>query len=279
MPRTRRRAAPTPPKCDHCGRRGHVSNICPRDDYNPDLPALNCSSCVRHVISAVGDSQFEMYCGIDPCILHSTLTAQPPSHTTPSAMAVAMASLSSQTAGASGSSSQAAGASGSSLSAAGASGSSSQAAGASGSSSQADGASGSSSQADGASGSSSQADGASGSSSTQLAARRNNRSYSFTDILSRYSQLTALVNGGSSLADALVVVNVKDRTFRRWRDVAEALLVDETDFMAMVERRLSPTLEDCVALARTVLQRSSSQTKLTSLFLAGACLRPMKKRN
>ena len=63
---------------DHCGRRGHVSNICLRDDYSKDIPALSCSSCVRHVITAVSDSQFEIYCGIDPCALHSTLRAQPP---------------------------------------------------------------------------------------------------------------------------------------------------------------------------------------------------------
>ena len=44
--------------------------------------------------------------------------------------------------------------------------------------------------------------------------------------------------------DALEVINVKERTFRRWRDIAEALLVDETDFMALVERLHSPTLDD-----------------------------------
>ena len=56
-------------------------------------------------------------------------------------------------------------------------------------------------------------------------------------------------------------------------------MVDETDFKALVERLQSPTLDDCVTQAKTILQRSSSQTKLNSLFLAGACLRPLKKRN
>ena len=81
------------------------------------------------------------------------------------------------------------------------------------------------------------------------------------------------------MVDALEVTNVKERTFRRWRVVADAQLVDETDFMALVERLQSPTLDDCVTQAKTILQKSSSKTKLNSLFLVGACLRPMKKRN
>ena len=56
-------------------------------------------------------------------------------------------------------------------------------------------------------------------------------------------------------------------------------MVDETDLKDLVESLQSPTLDDCVTQAKTILQRSSSQTKLNSLFLAGACLRPMKKRN
>ena len=77
------------------------------------------------------------------------------------------------------------------------------------------------------------------------------------------------------MADALEDINIRDITFLRWRDVAEALLVDETDFKALVERLQSPTLDDCMTQAKTILQRSSSQTKLNSLVLAGTCLRPM----
>ena len=79
--------------CLHCGRRGHTTNICLRDDYSPDVPALSCTACLRRVITAAGDTQFQMYCGIDPCPQHSTLTAQSPSHSSPSAMAQALSSL------------------------------------------------------------------------------------------------------------------------------------------------------------------------------------------
>ena len=82
-----------------------------------------------------------------------------------------------------------------------------------------------------------------------------------------------------SMADALDTINVKGRTFRRWRIVAEARLVDEQAFNTLVGRIQNPTLDDCVAQGKTILQRSSSHAKLNSLFLAGACLKPMPKRN
>ena len=249
MPNTRGRR--TTPNCDHCGRRGHVSNLCPRDDYSGDIPAL--TQCVRRVISAANDSTFQMYCAIDPCILHSTLTAQPPSLTIPSALSTAMASLSA--------------ANQPNPSPAGPSQTTS------------------SQQSSGP--------------TTQPAvpppqpvgaqpvvpvqnttpARRNNRSYSFADMGRKYHTVTTLVNSGVSLLDALAAVNVKERTFRRWRLVAEARLVDESRFNLFLRRSPSPTLEDCVAYARTNLDRASSRVKLNSLFLTGAALKPMAKRN
>ena len=30
------RRRPAPPTCSHCGRRGHIANVCPRDDYSGD---------------------------------------------------------------------------------------------------------------------------------------------------------------------------------------------------------------------------------------------------
>ena len=59
-----------------------------------DVPALTCNQCVRRVITASGgDSQFQIYCGIDPCAAHSTLSAQPLTQATPSARASAMSFL------------------------------------------------------------------------------------------------------------------------------------------------------------------------------------------
>ena len=88
MPRGRR---PATINCTHCGRDGHSSNICPRDDYSPDLPSLTCSQCVRTVGTARGgDNTNQIYVGIQPCSLHSTLTSQPPS-AAPTALSTALA--------------------------------------------------------------------------------------------------------------------------------------------------------------------------------------------
>ena len=77
--------------CTHCGRDGHSSNICPRDDYSSDLPSLTCSQCVRTVVTARGgDNTNQIYVGIQPCSLHSTLTSQPPS-AAPTALSTALA--------------------------------------------------------------------------------------------------------------------------------------------------------------------------------------------
>ena len=88
MPRGRR---PATINCTHCGRDGHSSNICPRDDYSSDLPSLTCSQCVRTVVTARGgDNTNQIYVGIQPCSLHSTLTSQPPS-AAPTALSTALA--------------------------------------------------------------------------------------------------------------------------------------------------------------------------------------------
>ena len=75
------------------GRVGHSSNLCPRDDYSPDIPALTCSQCVRRVTTATGgDTNFEIYIGVDPCAQHATHTAQPPTQAAPSSFSQAVAS-------------------------------------------------------------------------------------------------------------------------------------------------------------------------------------------
>ena len=82
--RSGRNRTTTSPSCQHCGRTGHTANICPRDDYSPDVPALTCTQCVRSVTTATGGiSQFQMVCTIDPCAAHSTLSAQPPTQAAP----------------------------------------------------------------------------------------------------------------------------------------------------------------------------------------------------
>ena len=59
-PRQRGRPAATPPCC-HCGRSGQTSNICPRDDYSPDLALLTCNQCIRQEVTATGgDTNFEL---------------------------------------------------------------------------------------------------------------------------------------------------------------------------------------------------------------------------
>ena len=59
------------------------------------------------------------------------------------------------------------------------------------------------------------------------AAGRTNRSQCFTEIDRKYRQVVAFTNSGLTVGDALEAVNLKKRTFRRWRIVAEARLIDE----------------------------------------------------
>ena len=80
--RTRRNryTAPTPaPKCDHCGSTGHISSICSRRTYSPDLPSLTCTACIRTVRSAYREDPdyLQIIVHIDPCSLHSTPTIRP----------------------------------------------------------------------------------------------------------------------------------------------------------------------------------------------------------
>ena len=95
MPRANRgRRLAAAVACPHCGRVGHSSNLCPRDDYSPDIPALTCSQCVRRVTTATGgDTNFEIYIGVDPCAQHATLTAQPPTQAATSSFSQTVASL------------------------------------------------------------------------------------------------------------------------------------------------------------------------------------------
>ena len=108
--------------------------------------------------------------------------------------------------------------------------------------------------------------------------RRNNRSFSLPDIEARYVRVTSLVNGGASLSDTLEVTGFPRRTFRRWRIVAEARLVDERGFNTLVSRIQNSTLEDCVTQGETILQRASSLSRLEALFLSGCCLKPIRRQ-
>ena len=244
--RSGRNRTTTSPSCQHCGRTGHTENICPKDDYSPDVPALTSTQCVRRFVTATGGiSQFQMVCAIDPCAAHSTLSAQPPTPAAPSALSSAMASLA----------------------------------------------------------------GATPSqppaplnppqpppvgpnptpptnppavpnprpSSSAPPGRNTTRSYSLATIDRKYNQIVSLVNGGTSLEEAYTMTNVKRRTFRRYRTVAEARLVDELSFSNLIRQVENPTLEDCETKGKQILQRTTSKKKLNELFLAGVCLKPLRK--
>ena len=234
-PRRRGRPAATP-TCSHCGRPGHTSNICPRDDYSPDLALLTCNQCIRQVVTATGgDTNFEVYCGIQPCNQHSTLTAQPPS-TAPSALATALAASTAPPAAAPPQPAAAP-----------------------------------------------PPPAAAPSQPAAVPPRplpqnsgRSNRSYCFQEIDEKYRQVVSLVNGGATLTDAMEVVGLKRRTFRRWRLVAEARLLDEPGFLNLVNRISRATLQDCETQSKTILQRASSHNRMEELFRAGVCFKYLR---
>ena len=106
---------------------------------------------------------------------------------------------------------------------------------------------------------------------------RTNRMFSFADIDSKYRLVVSLVLGGPTINDALEVAGIKRRTFRRWRVIAEARLLDEPGLNTLVGRTLNASMGDCELHSKTILNRSTSRVKLEELFRAGACLKPLKK--
>ena len=175
----------------------------------PTSPSLTCSQCVRTVVTARGgDNTNQIYVGIQPCSLHSTLTSQPPSAAPipPATAAVAPAPA-----------------------------------------------------------------------PLPFRTNRTNRMFSFADIDSKYRLVVSLVLVGATINDALEVAGIKWRTFRRWRVIAEARLLDEPGLNTLVGRTLNASMGDCELHSKTILIRSTSRVKLEELFRAGACLKPLKK--
>ena len=68
--------------------------------------------------------------------------------------------------------------------------------------------------------------------------------------------------------EAFALVQTKWRTFRTYRKVAEARLVDLLAFERLVVAHLNPTLSNCDAEAKKTLQRTTSKAKLKDLHLA-----------
>ena len=95
------------------------------------------------------------------------------------------------------------------------------------------------------------------------AAGRTNWSYCFTEI----DRKEAFTNSGLAVGHAFEAVNLKRRTFRSWKIVAEARLVDEQAFNTFLTRFQNSTLEDCCLQGgKTILERSSSRQKLIDFF-------------
>ena len=207
----------------------------------------------RVITTSGGDSQFQINCGIDHCAAHSTVSAQPPTQAATSAFASAMSSL----AGANPTPPHppAAGpplnptppqppAAGPPLN---------------------------------PTPTNPAAAPNPGSSASAPPGRNTTRSYSLATIDRKYTHLVSLVNDGTSLEDAYTITNVKRRTFRRYRTMAEARLVDELAFNNLIRQVENPTLKDCETKGKQILQRTTSKRKLEELFLAGVCLKPLRK--
>ena len=233
-----RRARPAPPTCTHCGRRGHTSNICTRDDYSPDAPSLGCTTCVRDVSAARSDdTTYKIYVAIIPCPQHDTMVANPPVTAQLTPLQLAM-----------------------------------RAAPRPGPSQQA-------------------APSAPPTSAPTLvqppplpaptpgvlpAGPQSGRSYSLERIDSVYRGVVENVNQGKTHEEAFTILQTKRRTFRAYRNIAEARLVDMLAFERLIAAHVNPTLSDCDTEAKKILQRTTSKTKLRDLHLAGAALKPAK---
>ena len=213
----------------HIIRNGHSSNICPRDDYSSNLPSLTCSQCVRTVVTARGgDNTNQIYVGIQPCSLHSTLTSQPPS-----AAQTALSTALAPTAPAPAPPAAAPAPAAAPVPHAAAT-------------------------VPPATAPIPRATAAVAPAPAPLPFRTNrtNRMFSFADIDSKYRLVVSLVLGGATINDALEVAGIKRRTFRRWRVIAEARLLDEPGLNTLVGRTLNASMGDCELHSKTILNRS-----------------------
>ena len=94
-----------------------------------------------------------------------------------------------------------------------------------------------------------------------------------------YKEVARSVHEGNSQSqeDAFQLLNViKRRTFRTYRPIAEARLLDITAFKRLLSTHLNPTLHDANSEARKILQRAANKSKLRDLYLAGVILRPAR---
>ena len=91
-----------------------------------------------------------------------------------------------------------------------------------------------------------------------------------------YREVARSVHEGNSQEDAFQLLNVKRRTFRTYRPIAEARLLDITAFKRLLSTHLNPTLHDANSEARKILQRAANKSKLRDLYLAGVILRPAR---
>ena len=99
---------------------------------------------------------------------------------------------------------------------------------------------------------------------------RTNRSFNLQLIDAQYQDVVDLVNAGSTIVNALEQLGLKMRSFRRYRTIAEARLVDLTAFERILERG-EPTLEDLVTEGKRILRQN--RARLFILFGQGRCLR------
>ena len=83
-----------PPICQHCGTRGHVSDLCSRTHYTSTMPAFSCSNCLKEIVScnSTDPVRFDVSVRIINCSEHRTTTARPPPPPSPTGPGTATSS-------------------------------------------------------------------------------------------------------------------------------------------------------------------------------------------
>ena len=256
MTRTRRGQTPAqqpPPKCDHCDSVGHISTICPRTNYLPQLPAASCTHCIRTVRSGWADEPdaHQIILTLDPCYAHSSPVVRPsrhpPSPPPPYSSVVStrphppapptVVTIPTNLAGTSSTTS---------------------------SSSTPDPVV-STTATTSPTAPNSQPGPTTALTSDSLAAapsstgpirRSRVRTFSLSAITGSYEEVLRKVNSGSSLTDALAQSGVSRTHFNRKRPIAEASKVDMPRLQQAIQQVIKPTVENIFPQARTICNQN-----------------------
>ena len=256
-----------PPICQHCGTRGHVSDLCSRTHYTSTMPTFSCSNCLKEIVScnSTDPVRFDVSVRIINCSEHRTTTARPPPPPSPTGPGTATSS-STATSSPTATSSTAS----TSTSAVAPSPTTTSTAPPPYTSPRADNTP------------STVPPQPAPQRAPPTLQRRGTRTRTllplqlYTDIYS--SVVDTMHQTSCGLYEALDTVSIKRGFWRNTRPIAEALLVDPTRFKETLRNRGSTlNLKRAKMEAAAVLSTASGQQKLRTLHLDGVTLVPLEK--